>query len=51
MPSPDLSEFEKLSNPKKRPCLIGSGLEGVSADEAAALVAALEADKRLITRS
>jgi hypothetical protein len=47
--TPDLSEFEQLSNPKKRPCLIGAGLEGVAADEAAALTAALEADKRMIT--
>jgi inactivated superfamily I helicase len=44
--TPDLSEFEQLSNPKKRRCLLGTALEAVG-DERPALEAALAADDRV----
>jgi hypothetical protein len=42
----DLSEFEGLSNPKKRQCLLGVALGSVG-DERAALEAALAAEDRV----
>jgi hypothetical protein len=50
MPSPDLSEFEKLSHPKKRLCPLAGALDSVG-DERAALAAALSKHKGEISGS
>ena len=47
----DLSEFAKLSQPKKRLCPVGSALDALPADEAEMLRAALAEDVRVITTS
>lgn len=49
MPKPDLSEFVKLSKPKKVRCKVGVALDGVTDEERAQLAAALEADPGVIT--
>ena len=54
MPKPDLTEFFKLSKPKKPPCQVGLILSGdltpkLSPDEAEQLSAALTTDKGIIT--
>lgn len=51
MPSPDLSEFENLSTPKRAPCALGALLNGskLSKEEKAQLEAALAKDKSVIT--
>ena len=46
---PDLSEFYKLSRPKKPPCQVGHAREQLSAEEQAQLDAAVETDKGIIT--
>lgn len=46
----DLSEFVKLSKPRKPPCQIGRALDGLPADEAGLLRAALAEDPRVITQ-
>lgn len=49
MPKPDLSEFEKLSNPKKARCKVGRALEALDGEEREKLEAALSADSGVIT--
>lgn len=54
MASPDLTEFYKLSKPKKPPCQIGLILSGeitpkLSGEETEQLKAALKADSGIIT--
>lgn len=53
-PQPDLTEFYKLSKPRKPPCQLRLILEGeitpkLSADEGDQLRAACEADRGIIT--
>lgn len=51
MTSPDLTEFFKLSRPKKKPCAIGFALTQLKPTERDQLVAALATDKGIITGS
>ena len=51
MAKPDLSEFFKLSKPKKRPCGIGHALTQLAADAGSQLEAALTTDAGIITNS
>lgn len=56
MSNPDLSEFYKLSKPKKPPCQVGLILKGdvtpkLNAEEKTQLEGALAADKNVITGS
>lgn len=51
MSSPDLTEFFKLSRPKKKPCAIGYALSQLEKKEADQLVAALSTDQGIITAS
>lgn len=56
MADPDLSEFVKLSRPRKAPCLIGLILERqidpkLSADDVAKLQGALDTDQGIITNA
>lgn len=56
MPTPDLSEFEALSQPKKRPCSLGLIIAGelepaLSPDDLAKLDAALATDQGIITNA
>jgi hypothetical protein len=47
----DLSEFEKLSRPKKPLCRVGAALVALPDEEAVLLRAALEEDQRILTGS
>lgn len=47
----DLSEFYKLSRPKKRPCIVAHLTDGMSARERKQLHAACAADPGVITNS
>lgn len=49
MSEPDLSEFYKLSRPKKPPCQVGHARSQLKPEEREQLDAALETDKGLIT--
>lgn len=51
MASPDLSEFEALAQPRKRPCQIGVASEALTPEDAAKLAAACEADRAVINNS
>lgn len=46
---PDLSEFFKLSKPKRRPCALGFAREQLKPDEQVQLDAALAVDSGIIT--
>ena len=46
---PDLSEFFKLSRPKKKPCSVGFAKGQLSPEEAAQLDAAVATDAGIIT--
>lgn len=48
---PDLSEFFKLSRPKKPPCKVGFVISKLKDDERAQLETALSTEKNLITAS
>jgi hypothetical protein len=47
----DLSEFYRLSSPKKKPCRVGFAREQIKTDELEQLDAALAADHGIITNS
>lgn len=47
--TPDLTEFFKLSHPRRKPCPVAHALEQVSEEEGQQLLAALAADKGIIT--
>lgn len=47
--TPDLSEFYRLSRPKKPPCQIGFIIDQLDADDADKLKAALSTDGGIIT--
>lgn len=49
--TPDLTEFFKLSKPKRKPCVIGFVLTQLDDAEATQLNAALDTDKGIITAS
>jgi hypothetical protein len=49
MAAVDLSEFHKLSKPKRKPCPLASVLSELNGDDRAALKAALETDRSAIT--
>ena len=51
MANVDLSEFYRLSRPRRPPCRIGHVLEQLKPAERAQLTAALDTDKGLITAS
>lgn len=56
MPTPDLSEFEALSQPKKPPCTMGLILAGeldpkLSPEDVAKLEAAMATDMGVITNA
>lgn len=46
---PDLSEFFRLSKPKRKPCLVGFALTQLKKPERDQLEAALATDKGIIT--
>lgn len=48
---PDLSEFYKLSKPKKPPCQVGNVLMNLEGQEAEEFAAALATDNNVITNS
>lgn len=48
---PDLSEFLKLSKPKRPPCKVGTALAVLTDDEQAKLQAALATDQGIITNA
>jgi len=48
---PDLTEFYKLSRPKKRPCQVGFGLTQVSEEDKTAYDAADKLDPGVITNA
>jgi hypothetical protein len=50
-PKIDLSEFFKLSRPKKKPCMVGFALTELTEEEGKQLAAAFQADKGIITAS
>lgn len=49
MADPDLSEFFKLSRPKRRPCRVGHARAQLNSEQTKKLDAALAVDKGLIT--
>lgn len=49
--TPDLSDFEKLSSPRKKVCVVGPAVEALGGDEGAQLQAALATDVGRITNS
>ena len=51
MAAPDLSEFEKLSQPRRKPCAVGHALESLDRQEAEQLAAAIGADQGVITNA
>lgn len=48
---PDLTEFFKLSKPKRKPCSVGFALGRLQGDEHTQLVAALDVDQGIITNA
>lgn len=51
MSKPDLSEFLKLSKPKRPPCKVGSALEALDGDAKLQLEAALKVDQSIINNA
>lgn len=51
MAEPDLSEFERLSQPRRRPCPLAAVLRELKGPDSASLKAALASDKNVITSS
>lgn len=49
--TPDLSEFFRLSRPKRKPCSIGHALSQLKDDERSKLQAALDTDQGIITNA
>jgi hypothetical protein len=49
--APDLSEFFRLSRPRRKPCAVAAALEQLSADEREKLEAANAHDQGIITNA
>lgn len=47
----DISEFEKLSKPRRKPCAVGHAMESLDRAEAEQLRAAVAADQGVITNA